>query len=126
VSDGDISLIKTHRLRVFEIRVLRKIYGPKREEVTGEWRRLHNEGPYDLCLPTIICLVKSRRMRWAGHQKTREVHTLIWWGDLKERRHFEDLGIDGRIILKWIISESIGRTWTGLIWLVTGKNDGQL
>jgi hypothetical protein len=56
-------------------------------------------------------------------QKTREVHTGIWWGDLKERSHFEDLGVDGRVILKWIISESIGRTWNGLIWLVIGKND---
>jgi len=54
-------------------------------------------------------------------QKTRVVHTGIWWGDLKERRNLEDLVVDGRIILKWIINESIGRAWTGLIWLIIGK-----
>ena len=56
------------RLRVFEDRVLRRIFGPKRDEVTGEWRKLHNEGLRDLySLPNIVRVVKSRRMRWAGH-----------------------------------------------------------
>jgi hypothetical protein len=53
---------------VFENRVLRKIFGPKRDEVTGEWRRLHNEDLNDLySSPNIIRVIKSRRMRWAGH-----------------------------------------------------------
>jgi hypothetical protein len=53
---------------VFENRVLRRIFGPKRDEVTGEWRRLHNEELNDLySSPTIIRVIKSRRMRWAGH-----------------------------------------------------------
>jgi hypothetical protein len=53
---------------VFENRVLRRIYGPKRDEVTGEWRKLHNEELCDLhSSPSIIRIVKSRRMRWAGH-----------------------------------------------------------
>jgi hypothetical protein len=56
------------RLRVFENTVLRKIFGPKRDEVTGQWRRLHNEELNDLySSPTIIRVIKSRRMRWAGH-----------------------------------------------------------
>jgi hypothetical protein len=56
------------RLRVFENRVLRKIFGPKRVEVTGEWRKLYNEELNDLyCSPTIVRVIKSRRMRWAGH-----------------------------------------------------------
>jgi hypothetical protein len=56
-----------HRLRVFENRVLRRIFGPKRNEVTGEWRKLHNEEPRDLySSPSIIRIIKSRRMRWAG------------------------------------------------------------
>jgi hypothetical protein len=57
-----------HRLRVFENRVLRRIFGPKRDEVTGEWRKLHNEELHDLySSPSIIRIIKSRRMRWAGH-----------------------------------------------------------
>ena len=52
---------------MFENRVLRKIFGPKRDEVTGEWRKLHNEELNDLySLPNIVPVVKSRRMRWAG------------------------------------------------------------
>jgi hypothetical protein len=48
--------------------MLRKVFGPKRDEVTGEWRKLHNEGLSDLySLPNIVRMVKSRRMRWAGH-----------------------------------------------------------
>jgi hypothetical protein len=57
-----------HRLRVFENRVLRRIFGPKRDGVTGEWRRLHNEKLNALySSPNIIQVIKSRRMRWAGH-----------------------------------------------------------
>jgi len=56
------------RLRVFEDRVLRRIFGPKRDEVTGEWRKIHNEELRDLySLPNIVRVVKSRRMRWAEH-----------------------------------------------------------
>ena len=57
-----------HRLRVFENRVLMKIFGPKRDEVTGDLRRLHNEELNDLyCSPNIVRVIKSRRMRRAGH-----------------------------------------------------------
>ena len=53
---------------MFENRVLRRVFGPKRDEVTGEWRKLHNEEHSDLySLPNIVRVVKSRRMRWAGH-----------------------------------------------------------
>jgi hypothetical protein len=53
---------------VFENRVLRTIFGPKRDEVTGGWRELHNEKLHNLyCSPSIIRMIKSRRMRWAGH-----------------------------------------------------------
>jgi hypothetical protein len=54
---------------MFENRVLRRIFGPKRDEVTGEWRKLHNEELCDLySSPSIIRIIKSRRMRWAGHE----------------------------------------------------------
>jgi hypothetical protein len=63
-----ITLREEHRLRVFENRVLRGIFGPERDGVTGEWRRLHNEELNDLYSPpNIIRVIKSRRMRWAGH-----------------------------------------------------------
>jgi len=63
-----LTLREERRLRVFEYRVLRRIFGAKRDEVTGEWRKLHNEELNDLyCAPNIVRVVISRRMRWAGH-----------------------------------------------------------
>jgi hypothetical protein len=63
-----MTLREERRLSVFENRVLRRIFGPKRDEVTGEWRKLHNEEPNDLySLPNIVWVVKSRRIRWTGH-----------------------------------------------------------
>jgi hypothetical protein len=60
-------LREERRLRVYENRVLRRIFGPKRDEVTGEKRKLHNEELHDLYPPNILRVIKSRRMRWAGH-----------------------------------------------------------
>jgi hypothetical protein len=63
-----LRLREEHTLRVFENRVLRRIFGPKRDEVTGEWRKLHNEELHILySSANIITQIKSRRMRWAGH-----------------------------------------------------------
>jgi hypothetical protein len=67
---------------VFENRVLRRVFGPKRDEVTGEWRKLHNEELRDLySLPNIVWVVRSRRMRWAGHVarmgEGRGVHSVL-------------------------------------------------
>ena len=63
-----LTLREERKLRVFENMVLRRIFGPRRDEVTGEWRRLHNEELSDLySAPNIVRVIKSRRMRWAGH-----------------------------------------------------------
>jgi hypothetical protein len=75
-------LREERRLKVFENRVLRRVFGPKRDEVTEEWRKLHNEELKDLySLPNIVRVVKSRRMRRAGHValmgKGRVVHRVL-------------------------------------------------
>ena len=67
---------------MFENRVLRKVFGPKRDELTGEWRKLHNQELNDLySLPNIVRVVKTRRMRWAGHVarmgEDRGVHRVL-------------------------------------------------
>jgi hypothetical protein len=97
--------------------VLRRIFGPKRDEVTGEWRKLHNEELNDLyCSPNIVGMIKSRRMRRAGSvaRKGRgEVYTGFWKGNLMERGHLEDPVIDGRIILSWIFWKWDVGVWTG-------------
>jgi hypothetical protein len=63
-----VSDIKEHRLRVFENRILRRIFGPRRDEVSGGWGKLHTEEYHNLySSPSIIRLIKSRRVRWAGH-----------------------------------------------------------
>jgi hypothetical protein len=102
---------------VFENRVLRRIFGPKRDEATGDWRRLHHEELNDLySSPNIIRVIKSRRMKWAGHvvrMGKKEVHAGFWWRDLREGDHLEDPGIDGRIILKWFFKKWDG----GMDWI---------
>jgi hypothetical protein len=76
-------LEEEHRLRVFENRVLRRIFGPKREE-DGSWRKLHNDEQHDLySSPNIVRVIKSRRMRWAGHVarmgEGRGVYRVLVW-----------------------------------------------
>ena len=101
-----LTLREERRLRLFENRVLRRIFGLKREEVTGVWMKLHNEEFRDLyCSPSIVQVIKSRRMRWAGHvARMGEGRgcTGFWWENPREGDHWGDPGTNGRIILRWI------------------------
>jgi hypothetical protein len=121
---------KDHIQRVFENRVLRRIFGPKRYEVTGEWRKLHSEELHNLYShPDIIRQVKSRRMRWAGHMarmgEERKLYKVLVGKPEgkrrlgKPRRRWED-GI--RMDLREI---SLG-VWIGFDWLRTGTGGGLL
>ena len=108
------------KLRVIENLVLRRIFGPRRDEVTGKWRKLHNEQLNDLySSPNIVRVIKSRRMRWAGHVTCMgEERGCIgsWWGNRREGDHWGDLGVDGRIILERISRKWDVCIWTGLGW----------
>jgi len=90
-------------MRVFENMVLRRIFGPRSDEVTGEWCRLHNEEVNDLySSPNIVRVIKWRKMRWAGHVACMgEERGCVesWWGNWGEGDHWGDLGVDGWIIL---------------------------
>jgi hypothetical protein len=86
-----LTLREEHRLRVFENMLLRRIFGPKRDEVTGEWRKLHNEELHDLYPSlSIIKIIMSRRMIWAGHvarMGRRGTRIDYWWESQRERDH---------------------------------------
>ena len=101
-----LTLREESKLKVIENMVLRRIFGPRRDEVTGEWMRLHNEELNDLySSPNIVRVIKSKRTRWAGHvarmgEKTGCIGS--WWGNRTESDYWGDLGVDGWIILGWI------------------------
>jgi hypothetical protein len=113
-------------MSVFENRVLRRIFGPKRNEVTGEWRTLHKEELNDLySSPNIVRVIKSRRIRWMGlvarMWQSRGIYR-VWWGTLRKGEHLEDPGVNGRIIIKCFFSKWVwgGGIWTGSNWLRIG------
>ena len=110
--------------------MLRRIFGPRRDEVTGELMRLHNEELNDLySLPKIVRVIKSRKMRWAGHvARMGEERGCVgsWWGNRMERYHWGDLGVDGWIIFGWISRRWDVGMWTGLGWPRIETDGGRL
>ena len=125
-----LTMREERKLRVFENRVLRRIFGPRRAEVTGEWRGLQNEELNDLySTPNIVRVIKSRRMRWSGHvARMGEERGCIgsWWGNRREGDHWGDLGVDGWIILGQISRRRDVGIWTGLGWLRIETGGGRL
>jgi hypothetical protein len=89
---------------VFENRVLRKIFGPKREDITRGWRKLRNEELHDLYSSQNIMVDQIKGMRLAGHVAYVE-EEIVLVGNLKKKDHFEDLGRGRRIILKLILKK---------------------
>jgi hypothetical protein len=78
-----LTVREEHKLNVFENRVLRRIFGPKRDRVTGGWRKLYNEELHNLySSQTIMRIIKSRRMRWAGHVARKCIG--YWWESQRE------------------------------------------
>jgi hypothetical protein len=104
-----LTLREEHSLRVFENRVLRRIFGPKRDEMTREWSKLHNEELRDLySSPNILRMIKLRRMRWAGdvaHIMDNRNAYRVLMRKPEENTLLENVDIDGRIILKWILDK---------------------
>jgi hypothetical protein len=98
-----LTLKEESRLRVFENMVMRRIFGPKRDEVTEEWRKLHNEElNYLYSLPNIVRVIKWRRIKWEGHvARMRKGEACTWFspGNLRESGHWGDPGVDGTLNL---------------------------
>jgi hypothetical protein len=114
---------------VFENRVLRKIFGPKRQE-DGSWRKFRNDELHNLYSSSnIVRVIKSRSMRWTGHVACMgrvEVCTWFWLGGPTVRDHWEDLGVGGRIILSWTLWREVSMEQVGFGWLRIGSSGGLL
>jgi hypothetical protein len=113
-----------------EHRELRRIFGPTRDEVTGEWRKLHSGELQNLySSPDIIRQIKSRRMRWAGHvarmAEGRNVYRVLA-GKPEGKRPHERPRRNGRMGSKWTLGRLVGGLWYGLTWLRIGITGGLL
>jgi len=124
-----LTLREEQRLTVFENRVLRRIFEPKRGEVTVEWRKLHNEelsDPYPSL--GVVQVIKSRRMNWAGYVARLGERRGIYVALVGKHEGKRPLGRPrhGKIILRWIFRKWDVGVWTGSSWLRIGTGGGHL
>jgi hypothetical protein len=123
-------LREERKLRPFENRMLRRIFGPKRDEVTGEWRKLHNKEPNNLHYSTnTIRVIKLRRIRWVGHVEcmgTRRGVYSVLVGKPEGKRPLGRSWRRKKDNIKIDLLEMGCRAWTGLIWLRIGTGNGVL
>jgi hypothetical protein len=110
-------MMEEHRLRVFENRVLRRIFGPERDEVIGGWRKLHNEQLHNLYSSlSIIRMIRSRGMRWAGHvalMGEKRIVNRILVGRPEGKRPLRIPRCKWVMLLKWTLREM---GWSGMDW----------
>jgi hypothetical protein len=125
-----LTLREERRLRVFENRVLRRIFGSKRDALTGEWRKLQNEEMNGLySLPNIVRMTKSRRMRWAGHVARMGEGRCVYRVLVGKPEGKRPLGRPRRrwgIILGWIFKKCDVGVRAGLGWIRIGTGGGRL
>jgi hypothetical protein len=115
---------------MFENRVLRRIFGPKRDKVKGDWRKLHNEELSDLYCPiNVVRVIKSRRMRWAGHiarmGESRGVYRVLV-GKPERKRPLGKPKISWEDNIKLDFQEVGYGEWTGSSWIIIGIGSGLL
>jgi hypothetical protein len=125
-----LTVREERRLRVFEKRELRRVFGLKRNEVTGKWRKLHNEELNDLyCSTNIIRVIKSKRIRWDRHvarmEERRDVYRFLV-GKPEEKRPLGRRRRRWENNIKTDFRKGDVRVWTGLIWLRIGTGGGHL
>jgi glycosyltransferase involved in cell wall biosynthesis len=115
-----------HRLRVFENRVLRRIFGPNSHKIIHDWRKLLREQLHGLYFSrNSFLVIKSRPTKWVVHAAFiggggGEFDIGFWWGNLRKRSCLENLVIYGSAILKGGLRKYVRRAWSGMIWLRTG------
>ena len=124
---NSLTLRQERKLRVFENTVFRRIFGPRRDEVTAEWRRLHNEELNDLySSPNIVRVIKCRRMWHVARIGEERGVCRVLVGKPEGKNHWGDLGVDGWIILGWISRRWDVVIWTGLGWPRIETGGGRL
>jgi hypothetical protein len=113
-----LALREKHRLRVFENRVLRKLFGQKRDEVTRDWRKLHNEELHNLySSPNVTRIIRSRSMRWAGHVARMKAKNNAYRLQVRRPERKRPLGRSRRKLVDNIKMDVRGIGWSGVDWI---------